>query len=584
MRNLIRGARHSGLVRFLAVNVVVLLAFYLITLAINSRIAVSQEKNVLQTSLGKLDLFANKLEIEVSRQQLILYQIADGYDLQKLSIAGTRLSYYERGRIIKGLQADVLNYQSICEYCDNITVIIPSVQYAISLRPSLADIDAYIDPDDLVDPGIAPLVFRKDRLFSIMTYPKSPVVDRGPLFTILIDLNQAKIREDMGTFFNEEGENMALLGISAGWSLTGDPGIPTELFDLFRKQGDLLQKPIEEPLWIDIGGVRHQVLYRYSPVLDAYFVSYWSESVIGKTTTSTKITIWVVSLFTLLMVLFSFLWIRRFFDVPMLQLMNALGRVEKGDLQMNIQYKGGDEFRYVYDQFNRMVVELNRLIEMDYEQRIRTQQAELKQLQYHIKPHFLYNSIFLIYRMARDGDLETIEDFSLTLGNYYRYITRIQSETIPLQREVEHVRDFIKIQSVRFGSRIAIQLDDIPTGLENQPVVPLMLQPVVENAFHHGVSMMESGGRIRIAISVEDGVLTIRTDDNGKGLSEEEIRDLQAKILENDMSTVNTGLSNVHHRLRIQFGEGSGLSLSSSPLGGLQVTLRIRMEGRGDNG
>jgi two-component system sensor histidine kinase YesM len=276
------------------------------------------------------------------------------------------------------------------------------------------------------------------------------------------------------------------------------------------------------------------------------------------------------------MILFSIFWIRRQFNDPMSQLMDALGKVEKGDLKMNIQYDRDDEFHYIYDKFNSMVTELNNQIELNYEHRIRTQQAELKQLQYHIKPHFLYNSIFLIYRMAGQGDQEAIQDFCLTLGNYYRYITRIENQTIPLERELGHIRDYIKIQSIRFGERIVVNMDPTPEGMQNQLVLPLMLQPIVENAYHHGLAMVESGGQIDIHMTVDDDIFTVTVDDNGKGLTPEELDRLTGTILENKAADTHTGLSNVHHRLRIQFGPESGLRLEHSPIGGLRVVLKLK--------
>ena len=120
-------------------------------------------------------------------------------------------------------------------------------------------------------------------------------------------------------------------------------------------------------------------------------------------------------------------------------------------------------------------------------------------------------------------------------------------------------------------------MDSIPEGMESQTVPPLILQPVVENAYHHGVSMMESGGRIDIAMQLRDGILIITTDDNGRGMPDEELQALSSRMLNDDISETNSGLSNVHHRLRIHFGEESGLTLGHSPLGGLRITLTIKL-------
>ena len=568
--------RHTVFYKFIAVNVAVMAIFYGITLYINSRISSRQENDVYQSYLNRVELFTSALNTDITRQRQVQYQFINSFDLQKLSIAGHRLSDYEITVIIQRIQADVVLYRMMCEYSENITVSIPSINRIVSVRPIL---------DYLPANGTKPkatirndnLIYDKGRLYSELNYPTTNADAKQPLYTITMDISTSKVLSDMRYFFNEESGNTLLLDSSNVWRLCTETTVPAQLIQYFTQNNVKLKDQGNGLIKVKLDGIANWAVFRYSSLLNAYVISYRPESLITNTLTSTNLTIWILSAFTILMILFSIFWIRRFYDQPMTNLMNALRRVEKGDLKMNIDYDGDDEFHYLYEQFNRMVAELNRQIEQNYEQRIRTQQAELKQLQYHIKPHFLYNSIFLIYRMARDGDVESIQDFSLTLGNFYRYITRIQSETIPLEREIDHVKSYIKIQTTRFGERICVHMDSIPEGMESQGVPPLILQPVVENAYHHGVSMIESGGRIDIAMQSRDGMLTITTDDNGRGMSEAELCALSSRMINDNVSETNSGLSNVHHRLRIHFGEESGLTLGHSPLGGLRVTLTIKL-------
>lgn len=566
---------HTVFFKFLAVNIVILVMFYGITLYINSRIADSQERNIYRSSASKLELFLNKLDADILRQRQIQYQFADRYDLQKLSVAGHRLSEYEKVSIILRIQSDVLTYKMMCEYCENITISIQSVGRTISVKPILDYIETAVPvkPEDVDQPGI---VFHNGFLFSTVYPPMSNNQAAVPLYSIRTDIAYRLIENDMRTYFSEYAEGAALMAADGTWQMSSTGTVPAVIQSYVAANSKDLMETDEKLHKLDIDGSRHWLVYRYSTAMDAFFVVYRPERFLTEALISTKYTIWILSAFTVLMILFSIFWIRRQFNDPMSQLMDALGKVEKGDLKMNIQYDRDDEFHYIYDKFNSMVTELNNQIELNYEHRIRTQQAELKQLQYHIKPHFLYNSIFLIYRMAGQGDQEAIQDFCLTLGNYYRYITRIENQTIPLERELGHIRDYIKIQSIRFGERIAVNMDPTPEGMQNQLVLPLMLQPIVENAYHHGLAMVESGGQIDIRMAVVDDIFTVTVDDNGKGLTLEELEILSATILENKAADTHTGLSNVHHRLRIQFGPESGLRLEHSPSGGLRVVLKLR--------
>lgn len=574
-----RERRHTVFYRFVALNVAIMVVFYGITLVINDRVALKQESDLYRSSMNRVELFSNTLETDILRQKKAQFQFINSYELQKLCIAGHRLSDYEITEIVQRIQADVVLYMTVCEYSENITVLIPSIDRMISVKPMLDYLPAE-DPIRSSPTENKTLYFHNDILYSEMNYPTSNVEGKSPLYTITMVVATARILSDMKHFFSEDASSTLLMDTEDLWHLSTDANAPVQLMKYFSQNAEPLRAQGSGLLHVELPAGMSWVVYRYSEPMNAFLINYRPLGIVTKMNAPAQMTIWLLSLFTFLMILFSIFWSRRTFDQPMTNLMNALGRVENGDLKMNIDYDRNDEFHYLYDQFNRMLMQLNRQIDMNYTNRIRTQQAELKQLQYHIKPHFLYNSIFLIYRMAIDGDVENIQAFSLTLGNYYRYITRVQSETIPLEREVDHIRSYISIQTTRFGDRIAVRLEDLPEDLACQCVPPLILQPVVENAFHHGVSMMESGAVIDIGIRSERGMVLITTEDNGRGMSDDDLKALVDRVTQDDVSETSTGLANVHHRLRIHFRGESGLRMDHSPLGGLRVVLVMDIEGR----
>lgn len=145
-----------------------------------------------------------------------------------------------------------------------------------------------------------------------------------------------------------------------------------------------------------------------------------------------QVYLYLISLCALIVIILFSIYVYRIIHRPLSRLVRAFRKVESGDLQVELTYKSSDEFHYLYAQFNNMVAHLKKLIFEIYEQKIRTQQSELKQLQSQINPHFLYNSFYLLYRMTKAQDFENSTRFTKYLGDYFQYMTRNGSEEVPL--------------------------------------------------------------------------------------------------------------------------------------------------------
>jgi len=224
-----------------------------------------------------------------------------------------------------------------------------------------------------------------------------------------------------------------------------------------------------------------------------------------------------------------------------------------------------------------MVRKIKVLIEQVYQQKILTQRAELKQLQSQINPHFLYNSFFLINTMARIGD-DNLIIFTKRLGEYFRFVTRNNSDNIPLKDEVNHARVYTEIQQMRFSKRLTITFDSLPEKYNELTVPRLILQPIVENAFEHSIEKKKSG-LISIGFSTYDSGLDIIVEDNGDDMTDEFIHRLNTLINTNEDYSEVTGLINISRRVKLMFGSDSGVHFYRSKLGGAKVVLRIRMGG-----
>ena len=259
---------------------------------------------------------------------------------------------------------------------------------------------------------------------------------------------------------------------------------------------------------------------------------------------------------------------------PLNKLADAFQQVEKGDFSVRIHHDRADDFAYIYKQFNSMNGRLSDLIEQMYMQTIRIQRAELKQLQSQINPHFLYNNLFMIRSLAQLGDTATIETLTSEMGEYFRYVTRSGQPDVPLSAEVEHARNYAMIQDMRFSSRIRLRFPPLPEDMKDIIVPKLILQPLLENAYQHGLKETTANGLIGVRFEKTGGDAAILVEDNGQSLTDEALESL-TESLENPDVQETTGLINIHRRLRLRFGAPYGLSFSRGGSGGLLVKMLI---------
>lgn len=270
---------------------------------------------------------------------------------------------------------------------------------------------------------------------------------------------------------------------------------------------------------------------------------------------------------------------------PLRKIVEAFEQVRAGNLDVRIFHAPQDEFQYIYESFNATVARIGELMEHVREQSALLQNAELLQLQSQINPHFLYNSFHLLRIMAKNEDYETITEFVTSLARYYRFLNRETAQNIVLEKEVEHMQNYIEIQQMRFGDKITVISDPLPEDVKAFRVPKLILQPLIENAYNYGVKDLLSDGQIRIRYYKEvrttdkEAVqyLHIMVEDNGTSLTDDGLAGIREKIADYEGQSAGHALTNINRRLLLAFGEGSGLQVARSELGGLQCDLVMDM-------
>jgi two-component system sensor histidine kinase YesM len=217
----------------------------------------------------------------------------------------------------------------------------------------------------------------------------------------------------------------------------------------------------------------------------------------------------------------------------------------------------------------------------------RQKEMQLKILSSQINPHFLYNTLETIRMMALSKGEEEISATIKMLSRILRQSLSSAQGTVPLETELERVRDYLGIQKLRFGERINFSIDveeETKPLMERIYILPLLIQPLVENSFVHGLEKKDGRargeGRVLIRVKVQGESLVVEVTDNGAGLDAEGMERVREELGRSlDAQTVcggeRIGLANVNQRIKLFYGADYGLELSPSPNGGLSVRMRV---------
>lgn len=330
---------------------------------------------------------------------------------------------------------------------------------------------------------------------------------------------------------------------------------------------------------VTLDGRGYLLSYVRSESLGWYLIDYIPmEQILAPITDSRKTFFLAAALMISLGVLAAYL-LYRHVQFPILQLVRGVQRLKIGDYSARIKMKqGGGEFDFLFTRFNEMAEEIQQLIERVYEEKLRSREANLKQLQSQINPHFLYNCFAFIKSMAQLGKNEPVVAMALNLSKYYRYTTRIESDDTTIREELALIANYLNIQQLQM-QRFEYSID-IPERMLDVVIPRLLIQPAVENAVVHGIEPKETPGTIRIYGETDGNAHRIVVADDGVGLTPESLREQRRMLHQRQDEEMGYGMWNVHQRLVHRFGKEAGLEIDSPPEGGCIVTLRWKEEDR----
>lgn len=251
---------------------------------------------------------------------------------------------------------------------------------------------------------------------------------------------------------------------------------------------------------------------------------------------------------------------------------------EQGDFEQHVRVESKDEIGNLTGMFNSMVKRINSLINEVYQQKIYHSELELQMLQAQINPHFLYNALESISMLAIMNDDDQTSEMASNLGHILRYGISNYNAEVSLYEEIENLKKYIAFQEMRFKSSYSITIDIRPE-LYDVKMIKMIIQPILENAIYHGMKDVVKDGKIVISAEIKDkNILELIVYDNGIGMTEEEVHDLNEYIQGNNQKYKSIGLRNVNRRIKLQYGEKYGVFVESQKSIGTTVYASIYID------
>ncbi|WP_165861291.1 cache domain-containing sensor histidine kinase [Paenibacillus paeoniae] len=284
---------------------------------------------------------------------------------------------------------------------------------------------------------------------------------------------------------------------------------------------------------------------------------------------------------------------------PIKSIVQEMRRVERGDLSPQLHTRASyDEINYMNEHFNRMVSEINGLVERNKIATASEKNAQIHALQSQVNPHFLYNTLEMIYWLLDEQENEKLANLINSLSRMFRYSSDWRSSTAMLKEELEQIHYYMTIIGARSDGRIHV-VHRVDEDLMDTLLPKMTLQPLIENAVIHGLSIKSGEGTITITASGEGQTVFIQIHDDGVGIPPEKLKELQlslkraerlewSQLKEEERQSLSVepaiygesqgsgaGFLNVHRRLVLEYGAGYGLRIESEEQAGTTVTVMV---------
>lgn len=288
-----------------------------------------------------------------------------------------------------------------------------------------------------------------------------------------------------------------------------------------------------------------------------------------------KIFVFFVICLILFVVALTNSYISRKITDPISELEKSVKALEEGNLDAEIYVGGSYEVQHLGKSVKEMSLQIKNLMADIVKEHESKRKSEFDSLQSQINPHFLYNTLDIIVWMIENEKREEAAKIVTALARFFRVSLSNGKNIIPVKSEIDHVRNYLMIQHMRFKNKFSYSIE-VSDEVLNLASIKLMLQPMVENAIYHGMEFMDGDGEIEIKVWREEDILYFTVKDNGLGMTKERMLEVmtgESHVPSSKGSGI--GVKNVNERIKLYFGEEYGLSIVSEPDEGTLITLRL---------
>jgi len=276
------------------------------------------------------------------------------------------------------------------------------------------------------------------------------------------------------------------------------------------------------------------------------------------------------------------LWFIKTFNDRISLLKHGMDQVASGNFTIKPSISGNDEIKAIYHKLYETMMSIQRLMREIYMEKVqsetwkvRQKESEFKWLASQINPHFLYNTLEMIRVKAIKNQGQDIAQIVKLLSKLLRRSLESQDQLIPLKKEIEFIEMYLQIQKLRFKDKIDYFVE-MEAGCETYEMIPLLIQPIVENAFIHGIELKEERGEILISIYKIRDSLVIEVKDNGMGMETDRLDELHRTINQSNGNDSNSiGLKNVQQRIKLAYGSAHGIRIESQKQKGTTVFIYL---------
>ncbi|WP_141500255.1 sensor histidine kinase [Paenibacillus luteus] len=528
-----------------------------------------------KSNTNQLVFFQNQVDTSIDSMALwpdLLIQDPDIASLRDI-FAETAVLNLDLTTLIKRIQTKLAIQQNSSKWRSSLHIYSPMLHRDISdndvIRYDDADLKQRLKPGWQVKPTedsqTGPFVFSR---YAVTPY-SSYLDPSGSNLIIEVQFYSSSIK-DMLDKFKSDGRRdpfYYMEDIGVIYNRSADKELTNHVIDLLNS-GPLQDM---ESRNLKVGNEKYLVNIVKSETIGWYLIDYIPISEIIRPIQKTNQLFYISMAGLLLLCCTAAYLLYAQVQVPIKRLIIGFQKLKNGDYSIRMKPRGKSEFGFLYTRFNLMVEQIQELFETVYLEKIHVREARLKQLQSQINPHFFYNCFSFISSMAKLEQNEAVVAMSHHLSNYYRYTTRQERELVSLSEEINFVSSYLEIQRMRMA-RLNYTIT-VPSEMRQLDIPPLMLQPLVENAVIHGIEAWSDASVIRITGEWNEDEARLIVEDDGRGMSTEDIMILERKMQNQMDEQMGCGLWNVHQRMHLRFRGTAGVSFASSGLGGLKVTI-----------